>query len=173
MCNLTEAQKLRVFAMYLGCPCEHEKDGDTKQCPMYWQLLNGNPTYQNMRLLLRPLSAISDEDAIEVAEIISFARVQRWYVRRDGDVVAIDGTDKNEDMYGGTITIFGGHIAWSWYNRDKQDGYELNTHHAYEYLIQQGYSVPLFIAPGHPDNSKTAIDLGLAIDSTLNPVSNV
>lgn len=36
----------------------------------------------------------------------------------------------------------------------------------FQYLIQRGYAVPLFIVPNHPDNGKTAIELGLAIDKT-------
>jgi hypothetical protein len=36
----------------------------------------------------------------------------------------------------------------------------------YQYLIQQGYAVPLFYGVGHPMNGKTAIELGLALDAT-------
>lgn len=35
----------------------------------------------------------------------------------------------------------------------------------YIQLAAWGYAVPLFIAPGHPANGKTAIDLGFAIES--------
>jgi len=35
----------------------------------------------------------------------------------------------------------------------------------FQYLIQQGYAVPLFFTPNHWANGKTAIELGIAIES--------
>lgn len=43
------------------------------------------------------------------------------------------------------------------------------TIYAYQYLIFKGYAVPLWFGVNHWANGKTAIELGIAIDKTLNP----
>lgn len=139
MITLTNEQKARIFAMYLGC-----------------RLLAGKGTYLDLtvqrlsrildahftlegkgmsgyKLLLAPLSAITDEDAIEVANMIT----KRVY---------------NNASAAKRCVNF--HTAIGF------------MHYACTYLIQSGYAVPLFIEPNHPNNGKTAIEMGIAIDKT-------
>ncbi|MES2620205.1 MAG: hypothetical protein V4615_05065 [Bacteroidota bacterium] len=140
--KLTNEQIARVFGMYLGCEMVHgrfhghmEVIKGTGQfratCSDWWEDVSDN----KYKLVLIPLSSITDEDAIEVAKIhgsYSF----------DGRTFKVRGFK-------------------DWLNSGGNIRYNM-----YQYLIQQGYAVPLFIAPNHPANGKTAIELGLAIEKT-------
>lgn len=140
--NLTTEQIAKVFAMYLGCDIQGEylsMDIDTGikiSVPLMRKLAG---VYQNgkmmlegglfdlssPKLILRPLSAITDEDTDIADEMI------------------IEGIGSAFD-----------------------DGRFVGL--TYPFLIQRGYAVPLFIAPNHPDNGKTAIELGIANEAFKN-----
>lgn len=147
--NLTNTQIARVFAMYWGCSVQVKET-------FYWEKIKwergdviGNYlntggihiAITNTFLRLTPLSAISDEDAIEVAKI--FYGIDTHWKR---EILITDGRRfANQLNMVSTVSdaIF-----------------------IYQYLIQKGYAVPLFIEVGHPDNGKDAIQLGLALDKT-------
>jgi hypothetical protein len=138
--------------------------------------------YPRYRLLLRPLSAISDEHAITVAMMMrrpyhtSFdvenLRV-KWspttkpnrfllVIAFTGKAVNTAGHDDSQD-YIIHITSWGSITAYIGDGVQRSEWCPINNgQFITQYLIQQGYAVPLFIAPGHPDNGKTAIELGLA-----------
>lgn len=177
--QLTNEQIARVFAMYLGCDVEYEYTigyVTKKTVGKLRGIDNSNlgivlfiSHYENGlmsegntedKLLLTPLSAITDEDAIEVAKMMMMGNwPQRKYItRRDDHSIDIS-------TYGGAtfkeftrIVFHTGHI---WSNSGSNQN-TINTAQAYQYLIQKGYAVPLFIAPNHPANGKTAIELGIA-----------
>lgn len=115
----------------------------------------------DIKLLLKPLSAISDEDAIEVAKMSS-----KW--EGEQELYRI----KSEDFgYSFLLDIKirrryrEGEIALN------EDGYAYDsvflTHYnmsasQFQYLISKGYSVPLLCLGG-----KTPIEAGLAVDASL------
>lgn len=144
----TNEQLSKVFAMYLGCEFKYDENEESNilESIAISGLVgdenrdeSGEGWYgaQDCKLLLTPLSAITDEDAIEVAKI--------YYgddYKKKG--VGIDLIDHFRSGYQGDI---------------------IRVNLIQQYLIQKGYAVPLFIEVGHPDNGKTAIELGLAISS--------
>ena len=85
---------------------------------------------KRVKLKLCPLSKISDEDAIEVANLEALNT-------RDLDLIK--------------MAI------------DYRSVFNYKSHH---FLVSKGYAVPLYFSPGHWANAKTAIELGIAIDST-------
>lgn len=116
-------------------------------------------TLDMCKLILRPLSKVTDEDAIEAAKIMGMpanAEILKIYRDRESWI----------------------EIEYRWVNEvaelNNEDGYSYSATgvpirevgHAvpFQFLIQRGYALPVFIAPGHPNNGKTAIELGLAIE---------
>lgn len=123
----------------------------------YWQPIT------ECKLLLTPLSRISDEDAWVCADIsnggnLSALKSRRIFSRRESDgfyfdfeFISILGDEAKEHS---SIKIYDSQLgtdAWS-----------------YQYLICKGYAVPLWFAPNHPCNGLSAIELGIAIDNTQN-----
>jgi hypothetical protein len=161
--NLTHDQVARVFSMYLGSKvfldetnlAEPVDDnvftliGVTTESILLqevgvWYKLFVRFGFHSIvvpnKLLLKPLSAITDEDAIEFCNL---------FLTDEGSNGGKIETAKNEIRNSFNAGIF--MCEWD----------------TYQYLIQQGYAVPIFIAPNHPDNGKTALELGLAIDTTV------
>lgn len=161
--KLTNEEIARVLGMYINC--EAETNGGFKgtlfsvrQEPYEVELL-GNGTrvaaYKHVQLLLTPLDKITDEDAIEVAKIL-------------GREVEL-----NEDLYPPN-PMFRNKPKLSDEERLTNIGKrELNSmgiirSDIHQYLISKGYALPLYFSPNHPCNGKTAIELGIAIDKTIN-----
>jgi hypothetical protein len=92
------------------------------------------------KLLLTPLSEITDEHAIEVAKIHKHDVIKKHY---------------SDDDLRNYLIMQGKRIAIKMYEED---------YRVYLYLVQQGYAVPLFISLNHPCNGKDAIELGIAIE---------
>ena len=158
--NLTNEQVTRVQWMYYGAEVlvTSLKEGfswvGNKRVTINWNIIriseSGDVQFQ---LLLTPLHAISDEDAIEVANIgeikyplfgIDINERRRKLIKAGWDLVL--------DICEGLST----HRQFS----------RLHANFIFQYLTQKSYAVPLFFEPGHPDNGKDAIELGLAIDKT-------
>lgn len=151
--TLTAEESARVFAMYFGEEIQYARHDEGSieprqvgrvldaQCLLTLLELSDISGVENhitsVRLLLRPLSALSDEDAVEVARILCFR----------GDNVPAQVRD-----------LFTQQDSWL---RKNTDCFKFLS--AAQHLIAQGYDLPLFITPGHPDNGKTAIEIGLAI----------
>lgn len=159
--ELTTEQKARVFAQYIGHQVRHQIDEDRHQqntlgaAQIDGIMLRGNSGYWSasmdaFKLLLRPLSAITDEDAIEVARLLGYEypRNEKGQFVERIDLVevgrgAIGGISRN-----GLVETFN------------------VLAEVIQFLIQRGYAVPTFVAPNHPLNGKTPIEMGLAIDIT-------
>lgn len=91
-----------------------------------------------IKLLLTPLSAITDEHAVEVAKMYGGVRLK---IDQDGFIQVIDENNMVPRWFIiSTIPV------------------EL-----YMYLISKSYEVPLFFGIDHPCNGKTAIECGIAI----------
>lgn len=147
--QLTNEKIARVFAMYKDEPCIWRNN----PCKIlgfdferYTALIigtlsvNGLRYWQEMRdiqLLLTPLSAISDEHAIEAVTtcgIVLFG------------TSATDNRNRAKRMIEEMANV--------------KQSIEYET---YQYLISKGYAVPLWFGYNHPANGKTAIELNIAI----------
>lgn len=162
MQQLTNEERARVFAMYWGNISF--ENGIGGHCILSLTDVNDIGLGRIIgKLLLTPLRKISDEDAIEVAKIVVHANIYLWEVLSMPNYIEVLGCDKDGDYYGGSVKIyFNGLISWEWYNREKQDGYETQSHFAFEELKIRGYAVPLWFGVGHWANGKTAIELEIA-----------
>jgi len=168
--QLTIEQKARVFAQHIGCalsvpnkPREHWYPFDQNEGGLRLEGVIGGrmfvrriaetvtDKYKQCYLLLRPLSAITDEDAIGLAKLYEPNSIEHEVSRLSA--VCVDYTiSASLPTHEDTLFI-----------EDDWSGLSIL---AVQYLIQRGYAVPLFIAPGHPLNGKTAIEMGMAIDIT-------
>lgn len=143
--ELTTQEIARVCTMYIGAEVQHEEGDYSKLVGVVLDSLccihieTGSygevNVYRFGKLLLTPLSEITDEDAIEVGDLLGFTthknEMGKWFVR-DGFV---HRTDAHPMRY-------------------------INIH---QFLISRGYSVPLFFGIDHWANGLTAIELGIAI----------
>lgn len=149
--KLTNEEIARVYRMYM--PCEiadngkrYELDGILKNengltfftVDKNMGLVERREQYHDFKLLLTPLSKISDEDAIEVAKF-HYGRDTTW--RRE--TLIEDGKRFVKDISWLTASV---------------------AIEVFQYLISKGYAVPLFFGVGHWANGKTAIELGIAIE---------
>jgi hypothetical protein len=136
MQQLTNEEISRVFAMYYrqristynGYGLDIVADNLNEAVNRKW------------KLLLTPLSEITDEHAIEVAKIHKHDVIKKHY---------------SDDDLRNYLIMQGKRIAIKMYEED---------YRVYLYLVQQGYAVPLFISLNHPCNGKDAIELGIAIE---------
>lgn len=138
-----------VFAMYLGQEFQFEKedpetlDGITTGGVVLGDQADesGEATYgiDDCKLLLTNLADISDEDAIQIATMCEF-------------------TYSPSVSLGKEIVNSFSSVLWT-------ESYSpMQLVGAYQFLIFKGYSVPLWFDVDHWANSKTAIELGIAID---------
>ena len=121
------------------------------------------------KLLLIPLPEITDEHAINVAELVNNEKY------RIEEIFKVVKEDERVSVYSSKVehskaSKLGGYryetriytdcyiTPIKAYSETRQMPYE-----AYQYLIQQNYAVPLFFGLYHWANGKTAIELGIAI----------
>jgi hypothetical protein len=149
--TLTNEQKARILAVYLGCETNYGKLVGVCNWAAYTEMNDGtiqSGSLENLSLSLTPLSAISDKHINDVADIIN--------VR----------TDKGLKDMGIPFTRKGFVLEWLLKENNFTTTNIWKHNLAFQYLIQKGYAVPTFIEVGHPLNGKTPIELGIAIDST-------
>lgn len=153
--KLTTEQIARIFAMYIhngifipeiNQPAVLEGSAYKKA---YYSAISreyglhyGECFFEECCLILKPLSAITDDDRKAVANMLHLL----------GD--AADYFTFCKDHYD--------RLCVAAYETDHPIVVPTDV---FQYLIQQGYAVPLFIALNHPDNGKTAIELGLTKNS--------
>ena len=163
--TLTSQEIARVFAMYYGCDARarHIATGITRKVvgvdgSMVYltnYLYEGNKAFDQVQLLLSPLSAISDKDAIEVVKIY-LPHAKCRLSRKEGN------THVFVNDWGTELYLYSD-LSFS-YGDTESDYFKKDL--VFQHLIQRGYAVPLFFSPGHPCNGKDAIQLGIAIDKT-------
>lgn len=185
MNNLTNEQKARIFAMHLGCSvCGHDdnnpyrligvdSEGEFGYLKIDTENSEEGPSWEHAEfclLLLRPLSAITDEDAIKLIrlECINFDKNYTkvpFTIRReltDSGRLGIFFDRKHEDgVIDCPVRLYVSGLSYNAGGFSSSISYK-----GVQWLISKGYAIPLFIAPNHPDNGKTAIELRLAIDIT-------
>lgn len=123
--------------------------------------------YSQCKLLLKPLSSITDEDAIEVAKIADILP-WNWFEYKKYSVDKIDhpndGTEIRVLDYSVRITNAGG-IYFYDYSRPNTAIAIPGIADAIDFLRSKGYALPY--------KGKSLFELGLAIDSsTLKQASN-
>lgn len=182
--KLTNEEIARVFAMYLGAPIVPLSEACTiaKKEGGYnnWGIrLEGNQyqisfgknlfPIEKYGLYLTPLDKITDEHAIEIANILD---VPGDCVERHKDHIAV--YDRYNDN-ANTIDTLRLHFINNYellHLDELGRAYEFDLTRCsciHQYLISKGYAVPLWFGVEHSANYHTAIELGIAIDNTLNP----
>lgn len=147
--KLTNEEIAKVFAMYQGQKvlCFPSDDMISHWLPptiLNWDVIAGTHySVTNTILCLTPLAKITDEHAIEV-----------WKV------------EGNHDNIPHPIA----HVH-TFLNVWEQSRLNM-PYNVCQYLISKGYAVPLWFGIDHPANGKTAIELEIAIDKTLKPITS-
>ena len=100
-----------------------------------------NYVIEDLKLLLTPLSAITDEQLNDIAKIYG-----GLWAKLDDNFLQIINKDNEVVRY---------------FLLNQELPFMLS-----QYLIQQYYAVPLFFGINHWANGKTAIELGIATDKT-------
>ena len=144
--KLTNEEVAKVFLMYYFSECTTVQHPPFEKGTVNIGAIPTDADY--FKLLLTPLAKIGDEDAIEVAKVYT------------GNIRGRSRADKYELIRAGKETvnlIIEGTVGFVC---------SIDVCFAYQYLISKGYAVPLFFAPNHWANGKTAIELNIAIDKT-------
>jgi hypothetical protein len=145
--TLTKEEIAKVFAMYLSQEMIY-KDGERGHIYGFTiknlQCVKDGIT-KGSKILLIPLPKINDEDAIAVAKILGFEESQ------------------TRPLFVGKTR---GKSTVQYWSENYSTLYPLQATFVFQYLISKGYAVPIYFAPNHWANGKTAIELGIAIDAT-------
>lgn len=173
--KLTKYETQKIFAMYWGQyiikVCRPEWDG--KDLREVDSITMESDAFKDFILCLIPISEISDTDAIKVAELINdkkYTEGEIFKVVREGAKISVYSSEvKHIDT-----PSFGFRYETKLYT----DGYAVKMgtsvptyqmpYEAHQYLIQNGYNVPLFLGLDHWANGKTPIELGIAINNQPN-----
>lgn len=164
--QLTNEQIAKVVAMYYNADVTWLNwDNNWKHVEYGWpqafERVKESGLQANWRLSLTDLPDISDEDAIELLflsdplykdktfEVVKFYKRKNLVIEADYRYKHPEEARNNKDGY-----------SYSGVGLSLHKLSDLQSQH----LVQKGYAVPLFIAPGHPLNGKTAIELGIAFD---------
>lgn len=124
--------------------------------------INPHMKYSVSRFMLRlkPFSRIDDEEAIELAKVLlpGYAEYE-IHDRLEGNnpmiLIAVYDTDRQNEI---TLRIFLRGAPWF-----DASSYLVHTVHlAFGYLASRGFAVPVFFSADHPNNGKTALELGIA-----------
>lgn len=155
MQQLTNEEIARVFSLYFGLPKSIRNIRWDSSIPSMESFIPNNNVIKDWRLLLTPLSAITDEHAIEVAKMCEYdiEKLKLYYGIKPFFKV------RSGNLY---VTF----IPEKERNNEELDWIYISTQ-AYLFLITEGYAVPLFLGINHWANGKTAIKLKIAIDKTI------
>ena len=145
--EITLKNKAKLFAQYWGQDCFFCGRPEQKEAYMVNQFREMIQKYPVISYLQRkPLSQITDEDAIEVAEIINISNYDFIESFEDSNTTAIKSivtSKKDGDCYGGIVYIYkDGTIYWDYHNKDKYGESEIRLLMAYDFLRSKGYALP-------------------------------
>lgn len=170
--EIKNENKIKVLAQYIGCqvsiPAGYafngfktddkvgEFNGIRNEGFIHIGNIGGYYSFGHFQLILKPLSAITDEDALEVAKIVGFENPEVY--SRTEDYVLIQ--EKGKPVNNKSVSIwFDGEIL--------ADGSERTTYEfsisegisfVYQYLQSKGYDLPQYLLGG-----KTLKEAGLCI----------
>lgn len=165
MMEISNETKAKVFAQYLGqnvisnslsksngllykvslknsFGCFEDKDGHFHDFNV-----------ENLKLILKPLDKITDEDAIEVAN--TFSRGNKWVIHRNDYWVCLCDKFSNNEV---RILLHNNSVGYfRVYGTSVHDN-GMSSLFAYQYLQSKGYDLPNYYLDG-----KTLHESGLAI----------
>ena len=154
--EITDDIKYKVLLQYFGCKVIHKNMGIV--CD--WTTITEN-TYkrfkdESFKLVLKPISAITDEDAMEVSKICykeNFRKIKRYH-----DHIELEIDDLND-----LRIYFNAEIKTAWREtvscKDIESDEQLLTYiNCIDYLRSKGYDTPQYLLGG-----KTLFDCELAI----------
>ena len=158
----TNEEKARVFAMYLGCKAYDlyaERESVltgvlSTNVALEYRGLSFSRNYNEAQLILTPLEDITDEDAVEVANII---RPGKWKVKRHAQYIKYIDVIHDEYEYI-SINIFFLTGKVTPYFDDKPTGQ--CTLDAHDFLRSRSYALPY--------KSKCLFESGIAIKEGFN-----
>ncbi len=173
--ELSNQEKAKIFALYLGQQFVYEDNEPDDICGVYGDdVVYGNDADESgegifsiseCKLILSPLSSISDEDALEIAEIITspgYYIAQYEVFDRTDKFIQVMCQNKQGEEYGGSVFIyFNGDIDWDYHNKDKCDGHGMRLLQSYDYLREHGYALPY--------KGRDLFELGIAIPNKQTP----
>ena len=144
--EITPENKAKFFAQYWGQKIAHYSDGNNAR---YTVCVGKYPFSSIHHIILKPLSSISDEDAIDVAKIVhstSFLNHKhKWEVDVDVEygfkTVSAKGSYHSFDI----DIIDDGHV--SMYDGDNPTLSTLNHYGALDLLRSRGYALPYMGLP--------------------------
>lgn len=175
--KLTNQEVARVFAMYLGCETVYSKSrypylkGDSAGVCSGERIGSVYAGFY-FKLLLTPLSSITDEHAIEVFKMFMpfpFSKYTTgWVVTRDFAITGFPYIKIHHPKNVYSLMIDCTLCNFNLYNMEDNITSEIDMQPSQvtQFLTNEGYAVPLFFAPNHWGNSKTAIELNIAIDKS-------
>lgn len=187
--KLSNEETAKVFAMYLGAEVTDDYM-DSKSVLAGVQdsgiIIKYNSYHQRRfnecQLLLTPLSAISDEHAIEVAKIIcgkQYIDIENLKVKFEHTVekyhlviITFDAyqitkhTGDKPTQHRISISNWGVINHYITTRNSCELGNCCRSTYVFQELIRLGYAVALHFGVDHWANGKTAIELGIAINKT-------
>lgn len=156
--QLTNEEIVKVFSTYWGTPTNwvptNSVDcarGENQRINQYFFGEMSTFNIVRSKLLLKPLSSITDEHIKILLSLMS----------NDEEEISYAISDKNW-KYTKEQTIKA--LSELDYKVAENEIPIIKFHFVFQQLILLGYAVPLFFGINHWANSKTAIELGIAID---------
>jgi hypothetical protein len=165
--EITNEIKAKVLAQYLGHPLRLERmpeepfkewavrcHSDYHVTLYYVHAKPYGAMLSEVKLILRPLSAITDEDAIEVSQMI-MEEERGSIIQRIGGEVRVYQKSGNERVY---ITKEWRGCFWENGEMYDEQRSSILTTECYQYLQSKGYDLPMWLLGG-----KTLKEAGLAV----------
>lgn len=174
--ELTNNIKAKVFVQYLGREFVHYTDngretfvGTVTGVDVFTTaaLQCGLKTFSlcaDIKLILKPLSQITDEHAVEVAKMMGYDNFTEIVRDKNGNFLFVCGNTSGKKVIfavGPSINLLENNTLW-WDDNDGSDGHPGNDGEVslacYQYLQNQGYDIPHYLL-----GNKTLHQAGLAI----------
>lgn len=144
---ITQEEKAKIFALYWAQPVYQISKSELPNIYNVCDLSLRHPTVRDGHLLLTPLSSITDEDAIEVAKIMTFHDGKGIIIERkkNGDIEMYDRYN-DEPHFVNTLffvpypfEIFSRNDNGNWFQYDAERFIEIT-----DFLRSRGYALPAF-----------------------------
>lgn len=143
---MTQIEKEQFLGNYIGCEIEWLRESDNKWIAT--TLTASDFSFlvkKKCRLIVKSIESITDEDAIEVGQIINQSNFMyiEVFKHKEFNGIKLLTTDNYGDAYGGTVEInFNGDIKWNYHNIDEFEYTGIRIMEAYDFLRSKGYLPP-------------------------------
>ncbi len=190
MNHLTNQEIAAVYAQYYGLKTGRQAPYDTVTGLMIDAIYRCDIA---LNLPLKPLATITPAHATEIAQLcwLGMKDINFSIVRRSDFAVWVKGIDSLDIRYHMCFNNYGGITTSATFPKnDTEDTItldhtigrvQLNCRDGapyqmiYQYLMKQGYAVPLYFGPDHWANGKTALELEIAkqAEEVDNPLKTI